>query len=250
MIRKSVKTYLVFPLLLFIYFISVSQGFTQRRELRESKKMKVVGTSQYLKYLNAGLDISRDGAPLKGLKIYLNELLLNERALGFYSNGTSYPYKMEIGKKIIITYFPNHTLTRAQRRIKQITLGVYRIDNYIEWVFPRPNTVISIDEGIGRTIRFRWHYVGRVMNTKVTVAEFKPGGKIIFTKNVFGESVNIMKSLFKYGMKYRFDLEVVGPMGHFRLTNYTTRDSKIDFYYWDHLYFQTQEKKRFRRRLP
>ena len=62
-------------------------------------------------------------------------------------------------------------------------------------------------------------------------------GTEIFNKTVTAEQVDVPANLFISGNKYRFDLEVVGPMGLFKLSRDTAPGSKIEFFYWDHIYF-------------
>jgi hypothetical protein len=224
--------------LLFFTFVT---RVSARRRVQRIKRMKIVGHSQYLGYLNAALTITKAGAAVRGLKIYLNELPLNERGPGFYSNGTPYNYDVKMGKKIVISYIPKPSIFNVKERQKKVIIGVYKINNCIKWVFPRPHAVISLRNHFSRTVKFQWDYLGRVLNTKVTITEFKKDGRVIFNQNVVGESVNINKSLFTPGMKYRFDLEVIGPLGQFHLYKRVARGSKIDFYYWDHLYFSVKK---------
>ena len=228
------KNLIIFlSLILFIFSISFAQrAFTKKR-------LKVVGTSQYLKYLNAGLDISEGGRPIEGLKVYLNEILLSNRGSGFYSAGTPYPYKMALGKTIVISYLPEEPIRRTHEKPRPIILGTYKINNYIEWVFPLPNATISLGRSAFSYIIFRWNYVGRILKTKVTLENFTKHSTV-FSTIVTDEKVSIPKNILKSGNTYRFDLEVVGAMGQFRLTEATAKGSKIDFYYWDHIYFRVR----------
>ncbi len=231
---------LIIFLLLILFFSFISQVSARTRIIPLTKKLKVVGFSAYLGYLNVALNITRGGVKVDDIKIFLNELLIKGGGAGYYSSGTSYHYEVQPGKKIIISYLQSPSISKERRRSKPIILGTYRINNIIEWVFPQPNAVIPVGgRTLSRTIRFRWNYTGRVLNTRVTITEFKKGGRTIFNRTIVGESIEIDKALFKIGTKYRFDIEVVGPMGHFRLSEYTAPGSKIDFYYQDHLYFMT-----------
>ncbi len=202
-------------------------------------KIKVVGTSQYLGYLNAYLHITKRSTPAEGLKMYLNNLLLNELGSGIYSNGTPFHYDISPGKIITVKYIPRTPLNdRTSKNNKPIILGTYKFTNYIQWIFPLPYSTISPTKGIvpKRTVTFKWNYTGKILLTKVTLENFTTHTKI-FSKTVKAESIEIPSLLFKKGIKYRFDLEVVGPMGKFQMTNATAFGSKIVFYYWDHLYF-------------
>ena len=234
--RKRTVVFLSLMILLIFVLMPMIGKPIPRRD-----KFKVTGTSQYLKYLNAGLDISKRGVPLNGLKVYLNELLLNNRWSGFYSNGTPYNYKMKIGNKIVISYVPNRIIRRVGSKFRHIILGEYKINNLIKWVYPLPNSTIFLRRRrsvSSRYIIFSWNYVGRILKTRVTLQNFTKH-RTVFSTVLTGEHVSIPTNLLKSGDSYRFDLEVVGPMGHFNM-NYScvTSDSKIDFYYWDHLYFK------------
>jgi hypothetical protein len=205
------------------------------------KKLKVTGTSQYLGYLNAYLNITRGIAPMKGLNIYLDKLQLTDRGGGIYSGGTPFKYRIARGNTIRITQKPSRLLAPRREKFKEILLGSYKVNNTIEWVFPKPDAVIPIGRTsppvlLTRTIKFQWNYTGRVRRTKVTIKDFAKNIEI-FNKVITGESVMVPRSLFKSGRKYRFDLEVVGPMGKFVMTPAVAPGSEVLFYYWDHLYF-------------
>jgi len=201
-----------------------------------SDKILVTGHSQYLGYLNAYLNLSKNGTALPGQKLYLDTLLLNDQGGGLYTGGTPHAYDVKRRGTISIKLMPKGTLLPASRFPKEIVLGTYTIKNYIEWIFPLPEAVISLGRPIMRSIRFRWNYTGTTQNTKVTVKNFTTNTEI-FTQNIVAEEIDIPVHLFVRGNKYRFDLEVIGPMGQFKLTDATAPGSKIDFYYWDHLYF-------------
>ena len=224
---------------LVISILSVSLSFGQRPFHPTKRRLKVVGTSQYLSYLNAALDISEGGRPVEGLKVYLNELQLSDRGGGFYSIGTPYPYKMALGKTIVISYLPEEPLRRIHERPRPIILGTYKINNYIEWVYPLSESTISLGSSASPNVIFRWHYVGRILKTKVSLQNFTKHIDV-FSTVVTDEKVAIPKKLLKSGDTYRFDLEVLGPMGQFRLTEATARGSRIDFYYWGHIYFRVR----------
>ncbi len=230
---KKKNLIIFFSLIIFIF----STSFAQRSFTK--KKLKVVGTSQYLGYLNVGLDISKGGRPVEGLEVYLNEVPLSDRGGGFYSIGTPYHYKMALGKTIVIRYLPIEPIRRIHEIPGRKILGTYKIDNYIEWVYPLPDSVISLRSSASRYVIFRWHYVGRILKTKVSLQNFTKHIDV-FSAVVTDEKIAIPKNLLKSGDTYRFDLEVVGPMGQFRLTEVTEKGSRIDFYYWDHIYFRVR----------
>ncbi len=238
--KKSfkVKNLVVFFSIM-IFILSLSLSFGQRPFNPPKKRLKVVGTSQYLTYLNAALDISEGGRPVEGLKVYLNEVQLSDRGGGFYSIGTPYPYKMALGKTIVISYLPEEPLRRIHERPRPIILGTYKINNYIEWVYPLHNSTISLGSSASSYMIFRWNYVGRILKTKVSLQDFTK--KVdVFSTVVTDEKVAIPKNLLISGHTYRFDLEVIGPMGQYKLTEATARGSRIDFYYWGHIYFKVR----------
>ena len=122
---------------------------------------------------------------------------------------------------------------------QEIILGRYALKNYIEWVYPLPESVIPVAGLITRTVRFRWNYTGATLNTKVTLKNFDTNTEI-FSTTVPAEQLDIPSRLFTSGTRYRFDLEVVGPMGQFKLTDAAAPGSKIDFFYWAHIYFNVK----------
>ncbi len=223
-----------------ILFLSLPYNAKSIPGPRRFTRLKVVGTSQYLGYLNAFLMVTKRGIPVNGLRIYLDKLKLNQLGGGNYSNGTPFHYKVADGKFIRISYRPVRKFPGIKpTRSKPVILGVYRIKNHIEWVFPLPESVISVRRLLSRSVKFRWNYTGAILKTKVSLKNFNTN-TLIFQKTVTAESINIPVTLLKPGTKYRFDLEPVGPMGKFRLSRYTAPGSKIEFYYWDHLYFNVK----------
>lgn len=208
------------------------------------KKLKVNGTSQYLGYLNAYLNVTRSAAPVTGLNLYLDKLQLNDRGGGIYSNGTPFKYNIAVGNVIRITLKPTLTPGTRVGISREVLLGSYTVNNVIEWVFPKPDSIVPL----GRTsppvllapaIKFQWNYTGRARRTKVTIKDFTKNVEI-FNTIVTGESVDVPRRLFKPGKRYRFDLEVADPMGKFVMTSAVAPGSEILFYYWDHLYFDTK----------
>ena len=205
-----------------------------------SKKLQVNGTSQFLGYLNAYLDVKQSGRPLTGLSLFLNRLKLNDRGGGIYSNGTPHAYPIKQGNMIRISLKANKFVPAGSRG-KPVLLGSYRVRNTIEWVYPKPDTVLPLGRRGPRILPnkkliIKWNYTGRVRNTQVRIKDFTANIEI-FNKTVMGESVAVPISKFKSGKKYRLDLEVVGAMGKFKMTNAVTPSSEVKFYYWTHCYF-------------
>ena len=201
-----------------------------------SDKILVTGSSQYLTYINAGLHLSRNGSPLPGQRVYLDSLLLNDQGNGQYSGGTPYAYDPSGNKTVVIKMIPKLLPSPGLKTAREITLGTYLLDNYIRWVYPLPEAVIPRRSLIGRTVKFRWDYTKTVLNTLVTLKNFT-SNTVLYTATVCAEEVDIPAGLLTAGNKYRFDLEVVGAMGQFKLSTDTAPGSRIDFYYWGHIYF-------------
>jgi len=202
-------------------------------------KILVTGHSQYLGYLNAYLNLSKAGSPLIGQKVYLDTLLLSDHGSGLYTGGTPYAYDVHGGKTNVIKTVPKMMPLPATGKNRDIVLGRYALKNYIEWVYPQPESVIPVASLITRAVRFRWNYTGATLNTKVTLKNFDTNTEI-FSTTLPAEQVDIPSRLFTSGTRYRFDLEVVGPMGQFKLTDATAPGSKIDFFYWAHMYFNVK----------
>lgn len=232
------KIFLLIILLAAFFTISPLTGTTKHTlRLPLSDKIKINGHSQYLGYLNAYLNLLKKGNPLSGQKVYLDTLLLNDRGAGLYTGGTPYAYDVSGKKTIVIKMVPKLSpLTPGARLKKEIILGKYYLKNYIKWVYPLPDSKISFGRSLFMRVKFRWNYTGTILKTKVTIKNFTTNTEI-FSTIVTAEEVNVPRHLFVAGNKYRFDLEVVGPMGQFKLTRETAMGSKIDFYYWAHMYF-------------
>jgi len=236
-----------------ILFICQGSGFTKTSGTltvpsKIEPKILVKGSSQYLGYLNAYLTITKKGVPQNGLEIYLDNLKLMDRGSGNYSNGTPFSYNIKVGNVIRIRQKPSKSSPIREKvgkkELREILLGSYKVNNTIQWVFPKPDGVIPLGRVAGaamltQKIKFQWNYTGRVLKTKVTIKDFTKNVEI-FNQIVTGESVLVPKSLFKAGRKYRFDLEVDGPMGKFVMTDNVARGSEILFYYWGHIYFMTK----------
>lgn len=242
----SKKTAFLIALFTATLFVYQGSGFArtpgQKKTLhRFDQKILVKGTSQYLGYLNAFLNITKGGRPQNGLKINLDRLQLSDRGGGIYSGGTPHPYNIRVGNVIRILQKPSKL---SPTREKEVLLGSYKVNNVIEWVFPKPDSVIPVGRVpaavlLTQKVKFQWNYTGRVLKTKVTIKDFTRNVEI-FNKIITGESVMVPKSLFKSGRKYRFDLEVVGPMGKFVMTDKVARGSEVLFYYWGHIYFHAK----------
>ncbi|MEN8152798.1 MAG: hypothetical protein ABFR75_02150 [Acidobacteriota bacterium] len=233
------KTHLLIIIITAFLIFSPLAGTTKGAlKLSRTGKIRINGHSQYLGYLNAYLNLSKSGSTLTGQKVYLDTLLLNDQGGGLYTGGTPYPYDVSGGKTIVIKMIPkpSRILPATRERAKEIILGKYKLKNYIEWVYPRPDSKISFTRSLRRTVQFRWNYTGATLRTKVTIKNFTTNTEI-FSTIVTAENVNVPRHIFVPGNRYRFDLEVVGPMGKFRLTKETALGSKIDFFYWAHMYF-------------
>ncbi len=199
-------------------------------------KYKVIGHSQFLGYLNAYLNVKKGGAPLPGQSIFLDTLKLRDLSNGRYSNGTPYVYDIAAHKLITIKLVPKPALFPAGEKPKPIVLGTYKVNNHIEWVYPRPDSKITLGPILMRAIKFRWNYTGAVLKTRVRIKNFTTNTEIL-NKTVTAEEIDVPVHLFVRGNKYRFDLEVDDPVGLFKLTRETAPGSKIEFFYWDHIYF-------------
>lgn len=230
---------------LFIFLLSFHPGFASDN-LPGSEtlpipglKIKINGHSQYLGYLNAYLNVTRAGRPVNGLKIFLDKLQLSDRGGGIYSGGTPYSYNIKPGNVITIRLQPSPLVSPRDR--KSTVLATYKVNNVIQWVYPKPDGVITLGRPpsaslLGRSIKFQWNYTGRTRKTKVTIKDFSKN-VVIFSTTVMAESVMVPRSKFVPGRKYRFDLEVDGAMGKFVLTNNVQPGSEVLFYYWAHMYF-------------
>lgn len=206
-----------------------------------SDKILVTGHSQFLGYLNAYLTLKRKNIPINGQRVYLDRLLLTDQGGGVYTGGTPYAYDVSGGKTVVIKLVPKEPLQGSHPLVKEIALGSYAIKNTIQWVYPLPDAVLTIGAPVPlmRSITFRWNYTGATLNTKVTLKDFTTNTELL-TRTVVAEFIDIPTNLFVHGHKYRFDLEVVGPMGQFKLSDATAAGSKIDFYYWNHIYFMVK----------
>lgn len=235
---KLSRTLILISILVgFLILNSPAGAIGQKTISLRTDKVKVIGHSQYLGYLNAYLNLTKRTTPLAGQKIYLDTLLLTDRGGGLYTGGTPYSYDVTGGKTITIKMAPESpTLKPAGKLIKPIVIGTYALKNYIEWVYPQPEAKIRATPITLRANTFRWNYTGTILPTKVTIKNFTTNTEV-FTKTVTAEQVVVPMTIFKPKNRYRFDLEVVGPMGQFRLTDAVAPGSKIDFYYWAHMYF-------------
>jgi hypothetical protein len=201
-------------------------------------KILITGHAQFLGYLNAHLTLKRQGLPLPGQRIFLDTLLLTDQGSGIYTGGTPYAYDVGGNKTVVIKLDPKEPLPGFHRPAGEVILGRYAIKNIIQWVYPLPNAVLGISAPapLAKSVRFRWNYTGAILNTQVTLKDFTTN-TVLLTRTLVAESIDIPPGTFVRGHKYRFDLEVVGPMGQFKLTDLAAPGSKIDFYYWDHIYF-------------
>jgi hypothetical protein len=236
--KKYAKTIILISALgAFLLLNPVSDALGQKTISLKTDKVKVVGHSQYLGYLNAYLNLTKGLSTLPGQKVFLDTLLLMDRGGGLYTGGTPYSYDVTGGKTITIKMAPTtSSLKPATRLNKPIILGTYSLKNYIEWVYPQPEAKIRATPITLRANTFRWNYTGTVLPTKVTIKNFTTNTEV-FTKTVTAEQVVVPMKIFKPKNRYRFDLEVVGPMGLFRLTDAVAPGSKIEFFYWAHMYF-------------
>lgn len=242
-IKRIILSMAVFLLVLFVNLNSGAEGMPGAQKFsRLGQKIKINGHSQYLGYLNAYLNVTKGGRPVTGLNIFLDKLQLSDRGGGIYSGGTPHSYNIKPGNVISIRLKPSRLAPVRER--KPALLASYRVKNVIQWVFPKPDGVITLGRTsppslLGRSIKFQWNYTGRVRKTKVTVKDFTKN-VVIFSKTVMAESVMVPRSKFIPGRKYRFDLEVDGPMGKFVLTDKVQPGSEVLFYYWGHIYFQVK----------
>ncbi len=204
-----------------------------------SDKILVNGHSQYLGYLNAYLNLAKNRSPLAGQTVYLDALRLTDRGGGLYTGGTPFAYDVTAMNTIVIKLKQKGLPVPGSRTTGDIVLGTYAVKNHIQWVHPLPDAVLPLARPLLRTVKFRWNYTGTVLNTKVTLKNFSTNTEL-FTATVTAEEIDIPAHLLTTGNRYRFDLEVLGPMGQFKLTDATAPGSKIDFFYWAHMYFQVK----------
>ena len=234
------KMVIIFSLIIFTAIQINLTGTTKPTLIRfGSDKILVIGHSQFLGYLNAYLNVSKGGTPLTKQDIYLDRLKLRDIAGGNYSNGTPYRYDIEAEKKITISLVPKTLLYQPGKRPKPIILGTYKVNNHIEWVYPSPDSKISISPTLLRTLKFRWNYTGKILRTKVRIKNFTTNTEV-FNRTVTAEEISVPAHIFVRRNRYRFDLEVDGPVGLFKLTKVTAPGSKIEFFYWDHIYFDVK----------
>jgi len=234
------KNLAVFTILLVMGLAVEMDGETTRTLVPfGSEKVLVTGHSQFLGYLNAYLTVKKGGSPLLKQNVYLDKLKLRDLGGGNYSNGTPFRYDIEAHKKITISMVPATILHPGIRKPEPVVLGTYKVNNHIEWVYPRPNSKIALSPLLIRTIKFRWNYTGKVLKTRVRIKNFTTNTEV-FNRTVTAEEINVPARIFVRGNRYRFDLDVVGPMGLFRMTKATAPGSKVEFYYWDHIYFDVK----------
>ena len=204
-----------------------------------SDKIWVSGHSQFLGYLNAYVQIKKGGLPMLKQNVFLDSLKLRDLSDGRYSNGTPYVYDIAAHKLIIIKLVPKPALITPREKPEAIVLGTYQVNNHIEWVYPLPNSKISVNPLMIRNLIFKWNYTGKTLSTKVRIKNFTTNTEV-FSRTVTAEQISIPARLFIKGNRYRFDLESDGPVGLFKLTKETAPGSKIEFFYWDHIYFDVK----------
>ncbi len=234
------KILIIFSLIIFTAIQINLTGTTKGTIIRfGSDKIWIKGHSQYLGYLNAYVQIKKGGLPMLKQNVFLDSLKLRDLSDGRYSNGTPYVYDIAAHKLITIKLVPKPALIASGEKPEAIVLGTYKVNNHIEWVYPRPNSKISLSPLIIRNVKFQWNYTGKILKTRVRIKNFTTNTEI-FEKTVTAEEVNVPARLFIRGNRYRFDLEVDGPVGLFKLTKATAPGSKIEFFYWDHIYFDVK----------
>jgi len=205
-------------------------------------KIKVDGYVAYYgnaRYISAHIELSYNGKPITTPVVKINNRELANYGNGKYT-GVITPYNgIAVGDRFVFTAkFPKgdiHILGE-ESYAKEIILATYRVDNIINWVYPKPRQVINVKNVL--TVPLRWDFTGTPKPTELYIKDAATNKKIL-SKIISNESLKVSPSLFKPGKTYRMGLWAYDPLGNFKITNMYNASSKVVFYFSDVMTFKT-----------
>lgn len=211
----------------------------------EAEKITVNGHCYVTLYLNGYIELSRSGSPLTRQNVFMNRKKLTHRGGGVYSEAIiSSAYAPAIGNAITIRLKAGtgRIFTPGKNRLQnEVVLGKYTLRSYVQWKYPSPGGTISLKvkarPGSNRTIKFTWDHFGDPFRARVKIRNMTANREIFNRPVAAGaEEVRVPASLFRKGDRYQFNIGSDNAMGKFKLTDYVTKRSKIEFYYNDIIY--------------
>lgn len=183
--------------------------------------------------LEASITLKKNNLPLTGAVVKLNGMVLQEKPGGLYEKDI-YPFPISQGKGIKITLKPKPGPSLPM--LSEETMATVVIDNMIQYVSPQPNGLVNI--GIGRSIPFRWNFVGPVKKSQMRIYDTS-NNQIIFQQIVTGTTVNVPANIFRPRNTYRL-YQLVYDFDYFRLRQGLSPGSKVELGYAYTMKFQTR----------
>lgn len=235
--------------LLFAMVLFLAMSFTVNPQFRigdpDNDKIKVNGNCYVTLYLNGFVTLSKAGAALLNQNVYMNSHRLRHQGGGDYIGAiTSSGYSPAVGNTITIKLKPTAGKIFSpgkSKMLKEVVLGIYTLNGYVKWKYPRPNTVIIGKKpsvtAVGERLKFTWDHFGAPFRARVKIRNMTHNREV-FNRVVpaSAEEISVPAIIIQKGDRYQFYIGGDKPLGKFKLSKHVAKRSKIVFYYTDIIY--------------